>query len=553
MSTIKRVEFKNFIGIKEFMYDASEINILAGPKGTGKSSVLEGIEKAFTNNGRRTELINHDSDEATLFIETTDGLKIDRRIRETKSDYLKLKQDEKGIKSTEAELRKLFSGECFDPTEFVNKSPKEQTKEILAMIKMNYPNEDIIKWFDNDEEILSNINTDKHLLQILKDIEVKLYNRRTEVNSKIRTLESQCQGILDELPKNYNGDDWRDKNLQEYYGEIQKAKDVNRFIEKAKELQENINKDLGSIANDFDNKRSKLDLKYKDLESDCKDIITLANSKIDKAKNVIENADNKLKSDHNELDLQFNQELEELKQKYSKLKNDVVVRIEQEKVEQNDLIEIQKNKIITKNAEIDSLLEKKELEEQKVESDRESAIKLAKERVGKAAEYLENHEVIDIEPLQAEAEEVTEMQSYIREWDRYCEIKDGKLASLNVTSAELTKKIEVARTKPTDLIQMHEMPLEGITIDSNSLIRINNTLLDGLSDGEKLEVGLNLALQKSKDSALKIMILNNFDRLNASERQKAVDLCEKNDIQIWATITQDTETENTEKIVREEK
>ena len=46
------------------------------------------------------------------------------------------------------------------------------------MIKMDYSAEEITQWFLNDEEVLSGINTDKHMLQILKDIENKFYKQR---------------------------------------------------------------------------------------------------------------------------------------------------------------------------------------------------------------------------------------------------------------------------------------------------------------------------------------------------------------------------------------
>ena len=110
MSKIKRIEIRNFLGIDEFGLDAEKINIFKGPKGSGKSSILEGIEKTFTNKNRRTEVIKHGTDEATLFVALDDGLEVDRRLRTDKADYLKVRKGEEGVPSTEKFLKSFING-----------------------------------------------------------------------------------------------------------------------------------------------------------------------------------------------------------------------------------------------------------------------------------------------------------------------------------------------------------------------------------------------------------------------------------------------------------
>ena len=46
---IKRIEVKNWIGLSEFTIDPGKINIVSGRKGSGKTSLIEALEKAFTN------------------------------------------------------------------------------------------------------------------------------------------------------------------------------------------------------------------------------------------------------------------------------------------------------------------------------------------------------------------------------------------------------------------------------------------------------------------------------------------------------------------------
>lgn len=131
------------------------------------------------------------------------------------------------------------------------------------------------------------------------------------------------------------------------------------------------------------------------------------------------------------------------------------------------------------------------------------------------------------------------MQSYLREWDRLQNIINGQLADKKMLSANLTEKINTARQKPTDLLKTHKLPIEGIGVDEKGMIRINGTLLDGLSDGEKLEVAFKVALQRM--GKLKIMCLDGFEKLNESEQEKVIKICDDNNIQAFITIVKEKE------------
>lgn len=534
---IKRLEIKNFLGVKELNWSPSSgVNELRGRKAEGKTSILEAIETAFTNLKRRSEVVRHGEDEATLFIETDNGIEIDRRIRTEKADYLKVKGD--GAASTEGYLRQFVNGDVFRPLDFVNMSIKEQTAIILNMIQINWSVEDIINWFGMEPD---GINYDKHILQVLKDIEVKYYKEREEVNRQIATLRVQCESIKKELPGNYDGEEWRAKNIQEYYNKISEAQSINNLIDKAQALQEGIENKIAAINADADSQKSKINLKYKEEESDLKDVIDLANKKIVDAENYIASAEQRKENERLKLDEAKKQEIADIEEKYNAMFNQISSEVDAEVKEKKELIEIQNNKISVNESKIAGLSDKKELEIKGVYDQVEQKIETEKARVGKAAEYLNEHEKVDITPLQEEAEKVANMQSYLREWDRLQDIINGSLREKQEYSDSLTEKIKVARIKPSDLLKTHALPIEGISVDEKGNIRIGGTLLDGLSDGEKLEVAFKVALQRMGE--LRVMCLDGFEKLNESEQEKVLKICEDNDIQAFVTIVDEKELE----------
>lgn len=574
MSKIKFLRVNNFLGIDEREVEAAKINIFKGPNGKGKTSVIEAIEKTFTNKNRRSEVIKHGEDESTLFVELDDGLSIDRRIREGKANYLKVRQDGKGADSTEKFVNSLVNGNIFRPLDWVNLSVKEQTESLLSMLQIGWSEEDIINWFG---ELPDNIEYNKHILLILKDIEQKYYKVREEVNREIKELKARIKSIVDDLPAEYDGEKWKSVDIKEYYARVTEAQNVNKLISQAKSLKDNFNDKVESIKSNGEAEKSRITLKYKLEREDIQDIISLANGKIEKANNFIANADHELElkikeltndntSKINEADSDYQSSLKDLEKEFQErketlkkvheshidtLKNELITSIESSKKqsvsqleEQKDLISINQNKISAKNQELIGLDDKEKLESEAVDSKIESEIEKVKATIGNAAKYLEEHEEVDIEPLQAEADEAQKMISYLRDWDRISEIRDNQLAPKEEYAYNLTSKISKARSLPAELLQTANMPIEGISVDEYSRVRINETLIDGLSDGEKLELAMKVA--KAQCGELKVICMDKWESLDKAAQDKLLESMSEDDYQYFVTEVAQTESNDVE-------
>lgn len=514
MSKINKILIKGYVGLEEFGLDAAKINIFKGPKGSGKSSIIEAIETTFTNSKRRTEVIKHGDEEAVLFVELDNGLEINRKIRDGKADYLKVRKGEEGVPSTEKFIRSLINGNIFRPIDWVNLSSKEQTKSILNMLQIEWTQDDIQRWFG---EIPSNVDFNQHILMVLKAIETKYYKDREESNRQIKELKTQIEVIKKELPADYDGEKWRNKKVQEYYNKVAEAQKINNWINEAKALQEGFENKTLAIKANAESDKSRVQLNYKDQRQDIKDIIDLSNQKIDKANNLISNVNMEIQIAKDSLHNQMLKELETLKMKYGKLEEDKVKEIQSKAEEQKDLIHIQENKITQKNEELNSLdsLEKQELKA--VDEKAISEIEKEKIRVGKAGEYLQNNKPIDIYPLQQEADLVASMREFLRQWDTIIDIRDNKLSEKEREAALLTSKVEKARTLPSELLKTAQMPIDGISVDEKGSIRIDGTLIDGLSDGEKLDLAFKIA--KAQCGDLKVICLDRFESLKSDQKE----------------------------------
>ena len=541
MSKISFLKVNSFLGVDELELSPGKVNIFKGPMGSGKTSVIEAIEKTFTNKSRRTEVIKHGEEEATLFVELNDGLEIDRRLRTEKGDYLKVRKSDEGVPSTEKFLRTLVNGNIFRPLDWVNLSVKEQTKSLLSMLEINWSEQDIVNWFG---DLVDDIDYSQHILLILKSIEQKYYKIREEVNREVKELNARINALYEELPAEYDGEAWREVKVQEYYAKVSEAQEINRLIDMAKGLQESFNDKVEAIKARGEKQKANITLTYKEHREDINDIIALSNSKIERANNFIDNSNNTLENELNKLDNQLESEYQALLQKYSVLKDEKKRELLAAVEEQKDIIAINNNKIATKEQELRSLDEKEEAE--KVAVDEKVANEIEKEeiRIGKASSYLKENTQVDIEPLQAEADYVAEMVGYLRDWDRIIEIRDGILASKQAYSSELTSKIEKARNLPGELLKTAKMPIDGISVDVDGRVRINGVLIDGLCSGEKLRLAMKVA--KAQAGLLKLICLDGWEKINEKSQNELLEEMTTDEYQYFVTQVTDTESNEVE-------
>ena len=79
---ISKLQIKNLYGIEQLELDGKSIE-LTGTNGAGKSSVIDAIRLALTNNSKRKYIVKNGKKEGTIYIETDTGLKIDKHNNET--------------------------------------------------------------------------------------------------------------------------------------------------------------------------------------------------------------------------------------------------------------------------------------------------------------------------------------------------------------------------------------------------------------------------------------------------------------------------------------
>lgn len=276
---ISKLKIENLYGIEQLELDGKSIE-LTGTNGAGKSSVLDAIRLALTNNSKRKYVVKNGETEGRVLVKLDDGTTIDRKKRTDKSDYKSIK-DENGneINSPETFLKDIFTPLQLEPVEFLSMSEKEQNRILLNLIEFNKDKKEFIQ--EKFGELPLWVNYDDSILEILNQLQSKegqYYQNREDINRQIRNGIAIINDIAKDIPENYDEVKWRNYTLSDKYEELNKSKDFNAKIDRAiaykedyankiKQIETIENNALLQIEKDKTEEKNKITIEIQDLKN----------------------------------------------------------------------------------------------------------------------------------------------------------------------------------------------------------------------------------------------------------------------------------------------
>ena len=144
-------------------------------------------------------------------------------------------------------------------------------------------------------------------------------------------------------------------------------------------------------------------------------------------------------------------------------------------------------------------------------------------------------EIKDYSELQEKASLTEKMKSHINEYHRMIGLQ-GEVENLQAQSEELTRKIEKARTLPGEILETATIPIKGLSV-KDGIPLINGLPISNLSDGEKLDLCIDVALQKP--NGLQIILIDGVEKLSTELRNKLYAKCKSKGLQFVSTRTTD--------------
>lgn len=463
---ITKIKIKNLFGISETELDGRNIE-LSGSNGTGKTSVIDAIRYALTNQSDRDYIIRNGEKEGEILIEAGVDLYINRKKRTDKADYKSVKEAGREIGSPESMLKTLFTPLQLNPVEFTQMTKAEQNRVILDLIEYDWD----LNWIrEQFGEIPPDVNYEQNILQVLNDIQSEkgyYFQERQNVNRDIRNNRALIEDISKDIPSGYQADKWEAFDLSAKYHELEKIRQSNDLIMRAKAFKDS-----------YDNK-------MRGYEAE-KEISISSNERA------------------------IASERESLKASIERLKAEQLAT--EEKLKGLDAKLEDKNRVAI--AEFET-----------------KVAKLQKD-IGTANEYIDKP-IVDTTELSDEISTAEEMKRHLNEYARL-KAKEEETEQLTEVSNEFTRKIELARKLPGEILGTATLPVAGLTVE-NGIPLINGLPVTNLSEGEKLELCVDVAL--SKPNSLQVILIDGVERMSDSNRERLYAKCKEKGLQFIATRT----------------
>lgn len=450
-----KIVIKNLFGIRETTLDGKSVEI-SGPKGAGKTSVLDAIRFALTNRSERDCIVHQGADEGEIIIETTTGLSIDRKALPAKSAGTVKVRDGSLLQTRPAEfLSQIFTPLQLNPVEFTQLSRQEKNRVILSLIEFDWD----VNWIrEQFGEIPQGVDYSKHILEVLNDIQAEngvYFQSRQNINRDIRNKQAFISDIAKDIPSGYDYDRWNQYPIGDRYRELERLREKNSVIERAKAFRANFTSKLRGLEGSRDVEIGAID---RDIAAER----AALTGSIERMKAELQAAEEKLAQlSHRRQD------------------------------------------------RVDIATAKYEAAKAKLEKD-----------VGVAEQYADQ-EPVDTTALAAEVTNAEEMRKHLNEYQRMVAMQ-AEVQDLTDQSAELTRKIELARELPATILAEAHIPVEGLTVE-NGIPLINGLPISNLSDGELLELCVDISV--CKPGQLEIILIDGAERLDKESRERLYAKC----------------------------
>lgn len=244
-----RIKIRNLFGITETELDGRSVE-LTGSNGVGKTSVIDALRYALTNNSDRNIIVKQGETEGEILIETDTGLSINRKKRTEKSDYKSVKENGREIMGPENFLKQLFTPLQLDPVAFTLMDEKSKNRAILDLIEFDWDLNFINEKFG---EVPTWVNYEQNILEVLSDMQSEngeWFKERQNVNRDIRNKQAFIEDIAKDIPENYQAEKWESYDLGAAYKKLEQMKEINSRIERAKLFRSSYDNKLRKLEAD---------------------------------------------------------------------------------------------------------------------------------------------------------------------------------------------------------------------------------------------------------------------------------------------------------------
>lgn len=217
---ISQIKISNILGITDLEFSAGQFNEIAGPNGTGKTSVLEAI-KAVVSGGHDATLLRQGADKGEIVLVLDDQTEIRKRVG-GRSSPVDVIQDGKKVARPAEAVKSLVDALSANPVEFLTARKQDRVKVLLEAMPITV-----------DADKLTEISgipvvadDSVHGLQVIEAVRKQVFDDRTGTNRAVKEKDATINQLRHAIPEAPGGVVGSEDDLRAALDEANQARDA---------------------------------------------------------------------------------------------------------------------------------------------------------------------------------------------------------------------------------------------------------------------------------------------------------------------------------------
>lgn len=255
---LKHIKITNCLGIEEKEINVGKITLIEGESESGKTSIIDSIRKGLKNENVRPKFVRGNN-EGIVFLQFDNDLEVTRTVKADNKGTLKVTKEGMSPKGPQGYLNGFLGENDFAPIDWLTKTDKEQTEDLLQLLPIKLTKEDVTKLVGKEIDI----DYDLHGLVICEELEKKYMEVRRDMNSNVKSYKETLEMDKSELPNNYDPKKYRDIKLNDLFEKIKEKEDINNLINIASERISSSTEKIEQYKKTYDERLEDLEIEFK--------------------------------------------------------------------------------------------------------------------------------------------------------------------------------------------------------------------------------------------------------------------------------------------------
>lgn len=194
---VSHIQINNILGIQSLEFTPGAFNVIKGPNGVGKTSLLEAIKTTIKAEGYDATLIRKGEDKGEVVLVLDNGATLRKRVTASGQSLDMLTPENQKTARPQDAIRRLVDMLSVNPVDFLRATKKDRARVLLEAMPLVADAERL----QQISGLPVTIEEGMHAIQAIQQVHKEVYDLRTGTNRALKEKEATTNQMRNALPE----------------------------------------------------------------------------------------------------------------------------------------------------------------------------------------------------------------------------------------------------------------------------------------------------------------------------------------------------------------